>query len=187
MKKDKAISYILFDPVFKTNEGKQSCLYRDYMIIERIKMVQSTANCALWRLDRLKRYCRPGESAWGFEVNSKKRRGLFDKVYTYKNGISPVNVNIHKFSGYGVSEGKWCYKTLDLFHNYGIEVDLSQRGVLTKEELDAKARAYRSMVKERKAQPFRKRVQMKMEAYKDAMPDEMREFLREIKHFKKIK
>jgi hypothetical protein len=191
MKKDKAISYILFNPIFKGNDGKNSRLYRDCKVISRFRRIQQSANGALWRLDRLKKYCRPGESIWEFEAYSRRRRGLFDRVYTYKNGESPININVNDLDGCGVTRGKIGYKTLELFRDYGIDVDLSNWEIWTKEEVDAIAKAYRSKVKEENAQPFWKKIKRKIktsiENYKDDMPKEVRIFFSKVKHFGRIK
>lgn len=44
------------------------------------------------------------------------------------------NAPFHQRIGYGVVKRKWCWRMPELFDKYGIEMDFSIRGLMTREE-----------------------------------------------------
>ena len=179
MMKHPNILCINFTPMFGHNDGKSSLIYNDLLVIKRTNGLQYSADCALWRTKGLRRVLLAGESIGQFEINTKRRRKLFERVYMYKEGHSPIDIRQRINFGYGVSGGKWMYNNEALFKRYGINADLTKREHYSKVEIDERMKKYRSSVSVKK--PLKLRLRQRIEEYIDSVPDIWCEYYRKIK------
>lgn len=93
-------------------------------------------NCqpAVWRRERLIEFIRPHESPWAWELLGSKRSARYpDKFYSAIEGEPYVFT--HDFIKYGLRRGKWYKDTVELFRQYGIDMDFTLRGFYDKEEI----------------------------------------------------
>lgn len=84
---------------------------------------------ALWRRDFLLNILRD-ESPWDFEFFATERwKRTRYKIYTHRQEFEPVfDYKIIPDYGYGIYQGKWLKKNVELFEKYGISVDFEKRG-----------------------------------------------------------
>lgn len=89
---------------------------------------------ALWRVDALRRYLRPAENAWQFEVfgSWRARRSpdtllLLDPVSLANSGQGAIPY-FQAVDDTGIVKGRWQKGVDGLFRVHGIEVDHSLRG-----------------------------------------------------------
>ena len=132
LKRDPFIPYISISSCYNGTfrDATKSKLYANLDVLSVSFYNFHSANAALWRTKRLKKYLLPGESPWEFEVNCKGRSGILERHYLVRDGFSPICVSYSAFVGIGIWKGKWMEKTPELFRQYGIEVDYEKRGLV---------------------------------------------------------
>ena len=187
LKSDNKIVYIIYLNMYSSGELKTSCKYEELLVIKRLHYCQHSANCSLWRKNALKYLLKAGESPDKFEIYSKRRRKLFDRVYMFKGEVSPIQLKIRINFGYGVFKGKWLFNNKALFEKYGIKADFSKRGVWSEEEINEMMRSYRERVKQQSLLSRREKFKIKIDEYKEAMPENLRGFLSKVKRVFKRK
>jgi len=90
-----------------------------------------SAQPAVWRVDALRRYLRPGFSAWEFEQVGTQMADLSGDLFLEPS--RPAIVYDH-----AIEKGRWREEGLRICREHGIAVDVSVRGVVTREELNAR-------------------------------------------------
>lgn len=88
---------------------------------------------ALWRVDALRRYLRPAENAWQFEVfGSWRARRSADSFLLVDPGATPGGEGVIPYfqavHNTGIVKDRWQRGVEDLFRRHGIKVDFSVRG-----------------------------------------------------------
>lgn len=99
------------------------------------------AMCALWRKDFLTNLLRD-ENPWDFEFFGTRRwRRTNVKIYTHRAEFKRVfDYQIKPALGYGIYQGKWLRKNVELFDKHNINVDFAQRGFIDPPNLEARER-----------------------------------------------
>lgn len=134
MKKNKKITTISFVPHISPDEKTK--WIGNFGLWKMNKSFRVNLDTAIWRKNKLERLLRDDEDIWQFEVNGTER-ALWDftEYYKYKTGVECIiNAPFNQRVGYGVVKGKWCWRMPELFNKYGIEMDFSVRGIMTREE-----------------------------------------------------
>ena len=88
---------------------------------------------ALWRVSALRRYLKPAENGWQFEIfGSWRARRTPDSLLlvdtAYSGGVIPYFQAVYDSA---IVKGKWQHGVEDLFRAHGIETDLPIRGFYT--------------------------------------------------------
>lgn len=102
-------------------------------VVKGYEYVVST-QAAIWRKDFLIQILRDGESAWEFEFyGSGRYNRIYEKrgykIYTHRKGFLPVmDYEFEEKYGYGIVQGKWLRKNVELFDMHNIGVDFDARG-----------------------------------------------------------
>lgn len=134
IKDNKHISTLSFVPHVPCNEKTK--WIGNFGLWKMNQYFRVNLDTAIWRKKALLRHLRRGENIWEFEVQGTER-ALWDftEYYKYKVGAKPIiDAPFHQRRGYGVVKGKWCWRTPELFEHFGISVDYTVRGLMTKEE-----------------------------------------------------
>lgn len=89
---------------------------------------------ALWRKDWLLSLLRTHETPWEFEVygsvRSRRTNMKVLKVNNINNVCNPVfDYGVDIKYGYGITRGKWLPKNVELFKQYGIDVNFDLLGI----------------------------------------------------------
>lgn len=86
------------------------------------------AQAALWRRKKLISYIRPHESAWDWEILGSQRSERYPELF-YTSIKGEPRVFLYDFEQCSICKGKWGKDVPELFEKYGIDIDLSIRGI----------------------------------------------------------
>lgn len=111
----------------KTGEYEDDCFFS--RIIDEKNMIWCRMN--LYRKDYLMSLIRVHESIWEFESYASYRAKKLPYIILQQNNNYEECFTFHVKieEGYGITEGKWLPKNLELFSAHNIDVDISKLGM----------------------------------------------------------
>jgi hypothetical protein len=99
--------------------------------IARRSRYRISCQAALWNVEVLRSYLRPGENGWMFEIygtqRARRRTERFLTVDRTRNAAHPILPYSHA----GIVKGQWHRSVPALFARHGIVVDYARRGFFT--------------------------------------------------------
>lgn len=124
---------VVFIDFYHDKTESDTIVNGEFSEIERKNDWAINANCAIWRKQFLIDILRD-ENPWDFEMNATARwRRTDKKIYTHRKEFAPIiDYQFETINGpwSGIIKGKWLSTVPELFDQYGIEVDFSQRGLI---------------------------------------------------------
>ena len=99
--------------------------------VDRKARYRLTLQAALWRRDALRKYLRPHESPWQFEVWGSRRAARLggDIRCLARDRFNDEDGQVIPYVPTGIVKGRWNREVVvDLFAAHGIEVDYARRG-----------------------------------------------------------
>lgn len=137
MEKDSTIGVIDFFP----ERHEKALINEEFSLIDSRYDYCINTMAALWRKDFLLQILRD-ENPWDFEFFGTERwRRTNYKIFTHRAEFPPIfDYKIDPALGYGIFQGKWLKKNVELFEKYNIDVDFSKRGFTDPPNMKARKR-----------------------------------------------
>jgi hypothetical protein len=119
----------------------------DLWVIDRRSRYRISCQAALWRVDTLRSYLRPGENGWMFEIYGSRRSRRRDELFLTVDRDRERERRTFPYSHAGIIKGQWHQSVPALFARNGIAVDFSKRGMFEpRSRLVEKSRTFKKLL-----------------------------------------
>jgi hypothetical protein len=116
-------------------------------IIDRRSRYRISCQAALWRVETLRSYLRPGENGWMFEIYGSRRARRRHELFLTVDRERERARRVVPYSHAGIIKGQWHDSVPALFARHGIEMDFARRGFFVpRPRLLEKARTFRKLL-----------------------------------------
>lgn len=118
-----------------TDQGVEAYEKSEYENLDRVTIKQKyrvSCQAALWRKEELLSIIREYESAWEYEEFGSQRSAIMKSMYlcVSRDLVKLNQFEIIPYIFTGIVRGRWIDEAVTLFHDNGIEMDFSRRGLL---------------------------------------------------------